>query len=1259
MVSGDRRLFTTLNSAARIACAIAALMLMGGLALSTAWGATPAPAIAKGRPALEALKPPFTFKINVKTTEGKAQPGVRIHCRYPRAGRGGKKPLVDMNAVSDAQGVATFKVTVADLELDRYYWFNLADPNFCGDNGVGISPVDNEYEYTFKVTPATKYRVKVTDEADKPIAGAKIWAITDHPKFPAYVEGVFSTSANSKTTTTGLATINMPEAKVNIVTSAPGFATDFARGVSLSKDQPYTVRLGRGVSVKGQLLDQAGKPVAGAEISAKRKDFVLDYFEDFILKGKTDARGEFELRGALAGGYTVMAQAAGVDRALTIEPAEVNVAAGAAPWPVKMQARAGTLIKGKYVSHTKLPLADRRIFVFVSEPTRMNWEAKTAKDGTFDVTLPPGSKGTLSFVGISGYAYRVKVPEKQRFLTNRRRDLLFENPPAGTFEGVEVEFTMEATVSGTIKDSEGKPLSKDQVKIVARPDGNVGQPGKDGKFSFGIPVNTQITFEVYPPKDYNRIIYKSPPFQVAEGEAVTRDIVVPKEALPKADEDYMSLLGTVVTADGKPAAGAQVVLGNSGVLMEERGNAASWRGGTFRPAFVIANAKGEFSFTMLRRGKADVWATHAQQGAGWVPAVATDAVDVKIVLQPKPKKLAYAGRVVGVDGKPVAGARVVLMMERNSDRSLVKETVSESLVKETVSDGQGRFEITAQLPPSIFETTLALLCLPREGAVAWRFVPECSCQGLELKLKPEGQVKGRVLNRDQKPVADAVVTHYSARDPNYGMIFFLNKKAETMPAGVRTDAQGNFTLGGVPAGCIFSLQVRHPDYGRENSWNVSIAAGENRVEDVTLPDGITVAGTVRFAGTGQPAAGITVMENRFNAESPQAKTDAQGRYLIKGIIADNMPIKVVAQDQETTPSWIGQTNTDKKVVAGENVTLDLTLKQSLQARQAAWRKEPGTAATGAARVMIMELLPPWADRAGYKVINQLCDSSGQAKRTDVWTSATLVKIPWPLGWDGVNKVMWSQDEEGRLVRTDLEGKVLGERRLKKDEPKPHKMAVDPKTGRVWMLTSAGTIYGADLKVFSKDGDLVTSYAQPGASIAYSEKDDCFWICGKKVRKVSREGKTLYERPEEAAWLFSRVAVAPWDGAAWVVEARHSQVAGSKDRIVIIEPDGRQRKTIDLPEGARSDLAFDARNRVAWATSSDGVLKLSAEGETLACAPLDSGCVAVEPDTGCVWVGGRWGFYRLDPAGRLLWSREEARIADPYYWTQRNVLVISN
>ena len=227
----------------------------------------------------------------------------------------------------------------------------------------------------------------------------------------------------------------------------------------------------------------------------------------------------------------------------------------------------------------------------------------------------------------------------------------------------------------------------------------------------------------------------------------------------------------------------------------------------------------------------------------------------------------------------------------------------------------------------------------------------------------------------------------------------------------------------------------------------------------------------------------------------------------------------------------------------------------------------------------------------------------------------------------------------RLLRFNESGELVWQ----KDNAHPCALAADPKTSNIWMLTGSDTIYGDKLLVLDPSGSKTLAEWKFGAfDIAYSRHDDCFWLVGKKVLKVSRDGNILYQSPGEFAWLAVSVGVNDKDGSVFVVERRHTQVAGSQDKLHILAPDGSERRAVNIEGGLPFAVAVDSMRGCAWLATNDRVLKVDVDGRIRLTAPVSSFSICIEPDTGYVWAAGRKGVYRLDQNGRVVWSKRSTR-----------------
>ena len=477
----------------------------------------------------------------------------------------------------------------------------------------------------------------------------------------------------------------------------------------------------------------------------------------------------------------------------------------------------------------------------------------------------------------------------------------------------------------------------------------------------------------------------------------------------------------------------------------------------------------------------------------------------------------------------------------------------------------------------------------------------------------------------------------TASDPDYGTIHFI-RNLEKFVVSATTEADGSFALSGVSPSYQVSLSATHTDYGT-GFGQIQVEGEEIRIADIKLPKAITIGGTVRYAETDEPASDVRV-ELRVHGETRgQTITNKSGHYLLR--LADPLAesyMTLRATGSGSPPQWEGFTTLTGGLRAGENVQdVDIPLKESFASRQRVWLSRPGSALVGESKVAVLDNSDPaYNGRARYHDRVVVYDTSGKQQwEFDNLNTCETVGASHAIAWNVTDSSLWVTElVDDRLLKFDRGGAVV----FVQEDVGAGALAIDPKSGNLWALTSEGTIYGKSLVVYRSDGELLDEWNIPGFDLAYSDFDDCFWVVGKKVSKVDRNGEIVHESETPFSWVAVSVDVQDSDGSAWVVERQHSQVNGSSARLHVFESTGEVRRKIDLQNSHPTCVAIDSRRRVAWVASGTGLLKLSFEGEILADVPVRSFSVCIEPDTGYVWVVGRENkIYRLDHQGRPVWS----------------------
>jgi len=898
-------------------------------------------------------------------------------------------------------------------------------------------------------------------------------------------------------------------------------------------------------------------------------------------------------------------------------------------------------LKGRYLTKHNIVTANWQIFVTTFSPMQTTWELKTEEDGSFVIQgLPPDSHGIIHFVGLSGFHHFVKMSRTYPFFEIEGEQIRFRDVPPGAYEGVEAHFLLEGRATGLVADSGGRPLTG--VEVIVRPNGHIYRTDDKGLYSASIPPDEDVTLEVRLPT-LRKTIFKGQQFKVGEGEIIEQNLKVPAESVNLVDlKPEFTLSGQVVDKDGKGVADATVHLGNTYVTLDSLCSPCSgrhtcpvpptWKGGSLNPAYVKSSPDGSFLFNLLLPGKTDVWAEHPDLGWGWTRTVDTNTKDVRIKLKPQPEKLTFSGKIIDAEDNPVADTDIRFYVPKGIRNTLL-ETVKSN------DRGQFKFEVT---PPWAHFKHLTVLCVSQDSPLVWRLLPYCSGRDLRLKLKQGTQVSGRVVNSDGDGVGDAAVNLYMAEDPDYGKILLTGEMEESI-SSVQTDRQGNFTLGRIPVGSSVSLKVGHAEYGTGYAWRIPALRGAKKIPDIKLPEGVTIEGLVCLADTNEPAQGVTVQAKRFDETIHQTVTDAYGRYRIKGLdqIRPYFDIfTITAQSQSDPPDWTGQIAIEKELLPGDLLKdADILLHRTLIARQTDWRRKTAKPLKGKCRVAVLHNSDPqYNGKQAYEDTLTLYNSNAK----QIWQFKGLnvsqsVGAKHTVVYNPFDKSLWCSESVGdRLVKFGQDGSVLWE----KPDVKPQALAVDPKTANIWVLTSEGTIYGKSLVVFNPSGRKIHQWDIGAFDIVYSQHDDCFWLVGKKIWKLDRNGSVLYQSPYEFAWLAASVDINQKDGSVWIIERKHPQVAASLDRVLILDPDGKSRSQISINRGYPTCVVVDGQRHHAWVATTEGLLKLSLDGKIITNIPLAACSICLEPDTGCVWVASRDGLYRLDPQGKLVRCQEQ-------------------
>jgi len=394
--------------------------------------------------------------------------------------------------------------------------------------------------YTLALEPGTSIGGIIQDESGKPIAGVTVYVLV--PSGTGYELERVSVREHPETTDAGgrWRCDIMPE-KLDDVwmrLEHPDYVSDEMYGATPKppmerlRDMTGVMVMKKGCTVAGRVLDTDGRPIQWATVAQGADRFGSDY-----PSTQTDGEGRFEFRHARPGQMVLTVQASG--RAPDLR--QILVREGAEP--VEFRLERGHTLRGRVVDRAGQPV----VGAFVATDTwrgyrSLLWRVNTDDQGRFQWDEAPRDD-LLMDMG------------KQGYMSLRHYSL--------TASDQEHVITMNAIlrIAGRVVDKEtGQPIPK--FTLVPGSDSGDGRPVywerrdarplTDGQYQIGFneprPGHlVRIEAEGYLPEG-------SRAFDDSEGQA-TFDFALRKGA---------GLSGTVCFPEGRPVAGAQVILGTSG-----------------------------------------------------------------------------------------------------------------------------------------------------------------------------------------------------------------------------------------------------------------------------------------------------------------------------------------------------------------------------------------------------------------------------------------------------------------------------------------------------------------------------------------------------------------------------------------------------------------------------------------------------------------------------------------------------------------------
>lgn len=333
-------------------------------------------------------------------------------------------------------------------------------------------------------------------------------------------------------------------------------------------------------------------------------------------------------------------------------------------------------------------------------------------------------------------------------------------------------------------------------------------------------------------------------------------------------EPEAPLEGRVADPEGQPLAGARVWVLPFDPLEEAM---FVVQGGAAVAPDALSDAGGWFRVPGLRAGQPVNLSVKLQ---GFAPArvyglraPTTEAVEV--VLSPASR---VSGRVVDLQGNPVAGAAVVVRPVRFLALGGGQAVTTTGSSGGRTSSGEDGAFVVEEVEPGKADLAAEALGM-REKVLRLELPPGEDLEGVEVVLEEAAAVSGRVLTEDGEPAIGAELRHAIGELPPGAMIL-------RAPLAV-TDGEGRYRIEGLEPGPQ-TLVARHEAHGRAVR-DLDAAPGENTL-DFQLEGGQTLAGTV-VDPYGAPLAGalVRLLSELPSWSYPQTVSGASGGFSFIGL----------------------------------------------------------------------------------------------------------------------------------------------------------------------------------------------------------------------------------------------------------------------------------------------------------------------------------------------------------------------------------------
>jgi RNA polymerase sigma factor (sigma-70 family) len=263
-----------------------------------------------------------------------------------------------------------------------------------------------------------------------------------------------------------------------------------------------------------------------------------------------------------------------------------------------------------------------------------------------------------------------------------------------------------------------------------------------------------------------------------------------------------------------------------------------------------------------------------------------------------PETRTITGQVLDPDSKPVAGARVAVVVA--SKRPPLRGewfAARPDIPGQARADADGRFRLRVPRSPIPSYRVIVVAAAVGRG-LGWHDVGEDGKEA-PIRLLPDQILRGRLLDLQGQPAAGVQVLVRGAwpKGPAPQGLSFQESPEESpvRPRPVTTDAEGRFTLRGLGRGLAVDVEVR----GERIATQMLHFDPQDGEVTRTLAAAQTLEGTIRYADTNKPVPGARLFLWTAHATNAvESRSDAQGRFRLNPYPGPSFTLFAYAPDGE-------------------------------------------------------------------------------------------------------------------------------------------------------------------------------------------------------------------------------------------------------------------------------------------------------------------------------------------------------------------------